>query len=70
MKKNIVMVLAILVFIGCSDKEPIPKEPAPQKVEIKVSSSNQTVQTQAVVEEFIPEHIRRSTIEVVERPSY
>ncbi|CAA6818617.1 MAG: Unknown protein [uncultured Sulfurovum sp.] len=60
MKKTILMLSVILFFIGCSEKEPTPKAPTKDRVEIRTSSAEPTISA-----EFIPEHIRRSRIEVV-----
>jgi PBP1b-binding outer membrane lipoprotein LpoB len=57
MKKNIFMTLVLLSFVGCSEKEPTPKSPKTDKVEIRMTNNDSV--------EFIPEHIKRSRIEVV-----
>lgn len=62
MKKNVLIVSVMLLFIGCSEKEPTPKTPAKDKVDIRTSSAEGSVP-----DDFVPEHIRRSNIEVVKR---
>ncbi|CAA6818780.1 MAG: Unknown protein [uncultured Sulfurovum sp.] len=78
MKTNIFISLIFLSFIGCSKKEMTPIQ---KKVEIKKVNSEQAdikkVKEQMIEEEmveeqinvatneFVPEHIRRSSIEVV-----
>ena len=59
MKQNIFMALVVLIFIGCSEKEPTPEPPKKEKVDIRMSKADDT--------DFVPEHIRRSKIEVVKR---
>ncbi|CAA6808975.1 MAG: Unknown protein [uncultured Sulfurovum sp.] len=63
MKQNIFVALTILLFMGCSEKEPTPEVPKKEKVDIRMSQADKNR-----VEEFVPEHIKRSKIEVVERP--
>lgn len=84
MKKNILMASVLLLFMGCSDKEPTPKAPTKDKVEIRTSSTESSkdkvepkveskveIHTSSaegsIPKEFVPEHVRRSSIEVVER---
>jgi uncharacterized protein YcfL len=62
MKERMFMALLILAFLGCSDKEPIPQEPTKKSVNINKSETNATVSL-----DFVPEHIKRSKIEVVKR---
>ena len=67
MYKNILMILGLLVFTACSQNKPEPKIPKPPKVvktPIKAPIKNEVLTETST--EFIPEHIRRSHIEVVE----
>jgi len=67
MYKNILLIVGLLLLSACSQNKPEPK------VEVVVKTPVQTaeripVKTEAVsaeLTEFIPEHIRRSKIEVV-----
>jgi PBP1b-binding outer membrane lipoprotein LpoB len=65
MKKNIFITLAllvVLVFLSCSEKEPIPpKAPVKEKVEIRITD----VKKSSVPADFVPEHLKHSKIEVV-----
>jgi hypothetical protein len=58
MKRNIFMTFVLLAFLGCSEKEP---EPALKKA----VDVNKTTSKEAVSPDFVPEHIKRSRIEVV-----
>jgi PBP1b-binding outer membrane lipoprotein LpoB len=60
MKKNIFMTLVILIFLGCSEKEAVPKTPVKEKIEIRVTNAEHSIP-----EDFIPEHLKHSKIEVV-----
>jgi PBP1b-binding outer membrane lipoprotein LpoB len=59
MYKNILLILGLLLLSSCSQNKPEPKVEAVVKTPVK---------TEAVIAEpteFIPEHIKRSSIEVV-----
>jgi hypothetical protein len=58
MKINILMALVLISFFGCSDKKTTPV----YKKHIDLAKNEKKI-----VEEFIPEHIRKSKIEVVKR---
>jgi Tfp pilus assembly protein PilP len=62
MKKNILLLTLVLLFVGCSQKTVEKKEPvAKVKKEVKKEVKNESVPA-----DFVPEHIRLSHIEVVE----
>ena len=79
MKKNILITLMLLSFVGCSEKEVTPKVSVKEAVEnepikpvenepikpvaMDINKSIVIPITETV--EFIPEHIKRSSIEVV-----
>lgn len=81
MYKKILMILGFLIFLACSQTVPDKKvEEITQKVpenndtKVKVPDENTTTLVKEIVknetvieaeEEFIPEHIKRSHIEVV-----
>ncbi len=61
MKKNILILLGLLFVTACSQNKPeVEAQPTIVKTPIKTEVSNNEVPT-----EFIPEHIKRSKIEVV-----
>lgn len=64
MHKKIVMALVLIAFLGCTEKKSPPLEI--QKKHIDLAKKEPKVQPK-VVEEFVPEHIRKSNIEVVQR---
>ena len=76
MNKIVLASFIFLVVIGCSDKqeELKPKKIEPKKVEnneTKIDTKKVDINTtkkniMVIKEEFIPEHIRNSHIEVVE----
>lgn len=53
MRKYTVIIMAIIVMIGCGSKEGEPKP---------------TASNESKVTDFVPEHVRLSTIEVVPHP--
>jgi len=79
MYKNILLILGLLIlglllFTACSQVQPEVKEVEP-KVEVVTKAPLKTLnripvktetQSEATITEFIPEHIKRSRIEVVE----
>ncbi|HHH54491.1 MAG TPA: hypothetical protein ENK91_12595 [Bacteroidetes bacterium] len=60
MVKSILVGLVLLSFLACSEKKPIPV----QKKHLDLAQTKTETKTS---EEFIPEHIRKSKIEVVKR---
>ncbi len=60
MKKNILIILSLLFLTACSQKQPKVKV---QPIAVQVPSKKEPIVEQP--KEFIPEHIRRSRIEVV-----
>lgn len=62
MRKNIVMALVLVAFLGCSEKKSTPVH----KKHIDLANNKSTTEKK-MVEEFIPDHIRKSKIEVVKR---
>jgi PBP1b-binding outer membrane lipoprotein LpoB len=71
MYKNILLILGFLVFSACSQNKPEPKVEVVVKTPIQTaeripeSSNNTEVVMAEPTTEFIPEHIKRSRIEVV-----
>jgi hypothetical protein len=71
MYKNILLILGFLVLTACSQNKPEPKVEAVVQTPVQTpveTAERRPVQTEVLsVEptEFIPEHIRRSRIEVV-----
>jgi len=65
MKKNILMTLVLLTYLGCSEKEPTPKAPLKEGVDVNKTVLETTPKTTVLSPDFVPEHIRRSHIEVV-----
>ncbi len=76
MNKLVLVGFVLLIVVGCSDKQEEikpKKELKVKKIEnnetkIKIKTDTNTTKKNMMVikEEFIPEHIRRSHIEVVE----
>jgi PBP1b-binding outer membrane lipoprotein LpoB len=67
MYKNTLLILGLLLLSSCSQNKPEPKIEAVVKTPIK-TAERIPVKTEAVIAEpteFIPEHIKRSSIEVV-----
>lgn len=68
MKKNIFMMVVVLLFVACSEKKVEPKAPASEKIDIRTSKADKSVPVEKnVPADFVPEHIRKSKIEVVKR---
>jgi len=69
MKKNILMTLVLLTYLGCSEKEPTPKAPLKENVDVNktvLETTTRTTSNATLSPDFIPEHIKHSHIEVVE----
>lgn len=67
MKKNMVMALVLMVFLGCSEKKSTPMHKKHLDLAQKETKSGEAVAEKPMVEEFIPDHVRKSKIEVVKR---
>jgi len=75
MYKKILLILGLLVFTACSQNKPEPKVEVAVKTPLKIplktpvqTAERIAVQTEVLntePTEFIPEHIKRSRIEVV-----
>lgn len=63
MYRNILIILGLLSFTACSQNQPEPK--AQIKVKQVVKEPVKVKAQAEVLKEFIPEHIKRSRIEVV-----
>ena len=63
MYKNIILLISLALLMGCSQAKVEKKVSIPPK--IKVVEQNKTTKKEVLPEEFIPEHIRLSHIEVV-----
>ena len=59
MYKNILMILGLLLLSACSQNKPNPEVKTEVKEEVKMEVVTETA------EEFIPEHLKHSKIEVV-----
>lgn len=80
MYKNILLILGLLLFTACSQIQPEVKQVEPKvevvtkaplktlnRIPVKTETQIKTeIQSEATITEFIPEHIKRSRIEVVE----
>ena len=69
MKKNILLLTLVLLFVGCSQKTVEKKEPVVKvKKEVKkeVKKVEEVKKEESLSADFVPEHIRLSHIEVVE----
>jgi len=82
MYKNILLILGFLLFTACSQIQPEVKEVKPKVevvikpplkplnlIPVKTERERETeteTESEAIITEFIPEHIKRSHIEVVE----
>jgi len=66
--------VVVLLFVACSEKQVEPKAPASEKIDIRTSKADKSVPVEtnipiekSVPADFVPEHIRKSKIEVVKR---
>ena len=63
MHKNMLIILGLLLLSACSQTKPTPEVKEEVKKEIKAKDQNDT--KAEVMEEFVPEHLKHSKIEVV-----
>ena len=63
MNKTVLVVFSLLLLVACSEKQ---KEVNPKIKELVEANKTKPVKMMVIPEEFVPEHIKHSHIEVVE----
>ena len=62
MNRSVLLVFSLLLLVACSEKQ---KEVKPKIKELLEGNKTEAVKMMVIPEEFVPEHIKHSHIEVV-----